>query len=206
MTARAWWALLHPTLMILFVYPVVGATIRLGILVREKRLGITAQPDLVPIEHADHGRWLCTGAVVATLVALIWSDARTALTWPELAPLLLVAAAALASLGALWRVRAPGLRAASALLCWSALLWLGWQPTEARMNDHPLTPGFWSSHFWAGWLLCGLLLLATAARPELRRSLAWRHGHVAAGVLSALLLAVLAITGCRDLLQLRIGP
>ena len=41
MTAIQWGALLHPVLMILFVYPLVGATIRLGILVREKRLGIT---------------------------------------------------------------------------------------------------------------------------------------------------------------------
>ena len=32
-----WLALLHPVLMILFVYPVVGATIRLGILVRSCR-------------------------------------------------------------------------------------------------------------------------------------------------------------------------
>ena len=41
MTAINWFSLLHPVLVILFVYPVVGATIRLGILVREKRLGIT---------------------------------------------------------------------------------------------------------------------------------------------------------------------
>ena len=206
MSATAWWALLHPTLMILFVYPVVGATIRLGILVREQRLGITEQPDLVPIEHADHGRWLCTGAVVATLVALIWSEARASLPWAALQPLLLVACGALASLLALWRVRAPVLRATFALLCWSALLLLGLQPAVTRLGDHPLSPGFWSSHFWAGWLLCGLLLLATAARPELKRSLAWRRWHIAAGVLSALLLAVLAITGCRDLLQLSLDP
>ena len=56
MTAIDWFSLLHPVLVILFVYPVVGATIRLGILVREKRLGITKQPAPVPREHADHFR------------------------------------------------------------------------------------------------------------------------------------------------------
>jgi len=35
MTPIEWFSLLHPVLMILFVYPVVGATIRLGILARE---------------------------------------------------------------------------------------------------------------------------------------------------------------------------
>lgn len=202
MNATMWWALLHPALMILFVYPVVGATIRLGILVREKRLGITRQPDLVPIEHADHGRWLCTGAVVAVLVALLWSNARTALSWSQRLPLLWLAAASLGSMLALWRLRPPGLRAAFALLCWLALLALGLQPAVWRLSDNPFTPAFWQSHFWAGWLLCGLLLLATAARPELQRSALWRRWHVGAGLLTALLLAVLAISGCRDLLAI----
>jgi hypothetical protein len=73
MTAIDWFSLLHPVLVILFVYPVVGATIRLGILVREKRLGITQQPALVPREHADHGRWVTAGVVVAVLIALVYS-------------------------------------------------------------------------------------------------------------------------------------
>ena len=53
-----WFALLHPVLVILFVYPVVGATVRLGILARERRLKIHPQPPTVGVEHADHGRWL----------------------------------------------------------------------------------------------------------------------------------------------------
>ena len=48
MTAIDWVALAHPVLAVLFIYPVVGATVRLGILVREKRLGITQQPAKVP--------------------------------------------------------------------------------------------------------------------------------------------------------------
>ena len=35
-----WLGLVHPVLIILFVYPVVGATIRLGILARERRLDL----------------------------------------------------------------------------------------------------------------------------------------------------------------------
>ena len=202
MTAIQWGALLHPVAMILFVYPLVGATIRLGILVREKRLGITVQPDLVPIEHADHGRWLTTGAVAAVLVALLWSTAKAALPAHHLVPLLAVAAGCLGSVLALGQVRRAGLRAAFALLAWLALLALGLQPSVWRLSDNPLDPAFWQSHFWAGWLLCGLLLLSTAARPELQRSLPWRRLHMASGLLIALLLAVQAISGCRDLFQI----
>ena len=61
MSTIDWFALLHPVLVILFVYPLMGATVRLGLLVREKRLGITKQPEPVPQEHADHGLWLTVG-------------------------------------------------------------------------------------------------------------------------------------------------
>jgi len=70
MTAIDWFALLHPVLVVLFVYEVVGATIRLEILVRERRLGITKQLPAVNRAHADHGRWVTAGVVVAVMIAL----------------------------------------------------------------------------------------------------------------------------------------
>jgi hypothetical protein len=205
MTPAHWFALLHPVLMILFVYPVVGATIRLGILVREQRLGITQQPALVPVEHADHGRWVTSGTVVAVLIALVWSYGVHAVPVARLLPLLAVAAGCLGSCLALWRVKAPGLRAAFALLCWFALLALGLQPEVWRLSDNPLGSAFWGSHYWSGWLLCGLLLFGMAAKPEIASSLRLRRLHVSAAVLMAVLLAVQAITGSRDLWQMGAG-
>ena len=61
LTPMQWLGLLHPVLIILFVYPVVGATIRLGTLARERRLQINPLPASVPVEHADHGRWVAGG-------------------------------------------------------------------------------------------------------------------------------------------------
>ena len=205
MTAADWWALLHPVLMVLFVYPVVGATIRLGILVREHRLGITQQPALVPVEHADHGRWVTSGSVVAVLIALGWSFAVAGLPLSRWLLLLPVAAACLGSCVALWWVRHPALRATFALLCWFSMLALGLQPEVWRLDDNPLHGAFWSSHFWSGWLLCGLLLFAMAARPQIVASLSLRRLHVKAAFLVAVLLAVQAITGSRDLLQMASG-
>ena len=62
--------LLHPVLMILFVYPVVGATIRLGILARERRLQINPIAATVPVEHAQHGAWVTGGVLTSILIAL----------------------------------------------------------------------------------------------------------------------------------------
>ncbi|MBM5807202.1 MAG: DUF4079 domain-containing protein [Cyanobacteria bacterium M_surface_10_m2_179] len=210
MTALDWFALLHPVLVILFVYPVVGATIRLGILVREKRLGITQQPALVPREHADHGRWVTAGVVVAVLIALVYSFISKAMDpgaaflggTPRLALLLLVAAGTLVALLALLKVKRAPLRASFTLLTWAGLLGLGSQPEVWRLSDNPFSGAFWSSHYWSGVLLTGLFLFNLAARPEITRQLAWRRLHVGSNVLILVLLAVMAITGSRDLLEI----
>jgi hypothetical protein len=225
LSALQWLSLLHPLLMVLFVYPVIGATIRIGIHVRERRLDQYPLPASVGPEHLDHGRWLTTAMVLAVLLALGWSFLHAGAistgaiatgapgtaaigtvpgaNWPH-RPLALAlgAAAALASCLALWRVKRPWLRACFALTCWLALLGLGLQPEVPRWSDNPLDLTFWRSHFWGGWLLCGLLLFAMAAAPEIRSRPLLRRLHLAANVLVALLMAVQAITGCRDLLQL----
>jgi Protein of unknown function (DUF4079) len=218
LTALQWLSLLHPLLMVLFVYPVIGATIRIGIHVRERRLGQYPLPASVGPEHIDHGRWLTTAMVLAVLLALGWSFLHSGslvtgalntgaqapgTLWPQ-RPLALGlgAAAALAACLALWHVKRPWLRACFALTCWLALLGLGLQPEVPRWSDNPLNWTFWRSHFWGGWLLCGLLLFAMAAAPEIRTRPLLRRLHLAANALVALLMAVQAITGCRDLLQL----
>ena len=70
LTVLQWLALVHPVLIILFVYPVIGATIRLGILARERRLELNPIAPTVPVEHVEHGRWATGGLVVAVLFAL----------------------------------------------------------------------------------------------------------------------------------------
>ena len=72
-----WLSLAHPVLMILFVYPVFGATVRLGILAREKRLDLNPIADTVPIEHAQHAAWAVGGILVAIPIALSVSLLKT---------------------------------------------------------------------------------------------------------------------------------
>jgi hypothetical protein len=164
----------------------------------------------VPREHADHGRWLTAGVVVAVLVALVYSFLSNAWTleaafsggMARLLLLLLVAAGTLVALLALLRVKRAALRASFAWLCWAGLLGLGSQPEIWRLSDNPFSAPFWGSHYWSGVLLTGLLLFNLAARPEITRRPAWRRLHIASNLLVMVLLAVQAITGSRDLLEI----
>jgi len=210
MSAIDWFALLHPVLVILFVYPLMGATVRLGLLVREKRLGITKQPEPVPQEHADHGLWLTVGVVVAVLIAIVYSFTKAYLEAgadfsggaSRYGLLLLVSAGTLVALAALLRVHRAIWRASFALLCWAGVLGLGSQAEIWRLSDNPFGAGFWSSHYWAGVLLSGLMLFTLSARPEIKRNPRLRQLHISANVLILLLFAVQGVSGTRDLLQI----
>lgn len=208
LTPMQWLGLLHPVLIILFVYPVVGATIRLGTLARERRLQINPLPASVPVEHADHGRWVAGGVLVAVLIAFAHSYLAAWLKadpggWDGVGRLVMVVLAELGTLAIyllLLKVRRPPSRAVLALACWLALLVLGAQPEINRLTDNPFNGDFWRSHYWSGVLLTGLLFASVAAKPEIARHLSMRRLHVYANVLVAVLLAVQAITGTRNLL------
>ena len=59
---------------------------------------------------------------------------------------------------------------------------------------------FWQSHFWMGMVLSGLLISSTALQPLIGRHTAIRRWHVGTNVFVALLLAMQAISGTRNLL------
>ena len=189
-----WWGLIHPVLIILFVYPVTGATIRLGILARERRLELNPIADTVPLEHAQHGAWVTGGVLVAVLIGLSHSLAAA-----DLGLTLLLGFVVLIGYISLLRSRLIWQRLLAGAISWSGVLILGLQPTVERLSDQPWTGLFWQSHFWMGWILTGLLLSSTAIQPLIGRSTRVRRWHVATNVLVALLLAMQAISGSRDL-------
>ena len=198
-----WLGLLHPVLIILFVYPVVGATIRLGILARERRLDLNPIAPTVPVEHADHGRWVTAVMVVAVLIAMAHDVATAPVTLADsrIAGFLAAALGVVAALVALLRSRRTALRLGWAISTWIGLLLLGSQPEVHRGADWPWQAAFWQSHYWGGMVLCGLLLLSLGLQAEIARRLAIRRLHVALNLMVALLLATQAISGTRNLIS-----
>ena len=196
LTPLQWLALVHPVLIILFVYPVIGATIRLGILARERRLEINPIAPTVPVEHVDHGRWATAGLLVAVLFALS-HDLAAAGAGSWLVALLQAYGVVLSFL-ALLRTRRLALRLLLSWSCWLFLLLITIQPLLVR--DRALAaPAVWQSHTWGGLLLLAFLLLTMACQREISGRLWMRRIHVALNVFVALLLATQAITGTRDL-------
>ena len=194
LSPHQWWGLIHPVLIILFVYPVTGATIRLGILARERRLELNRIADTVPLEHAQHGAWVTGGVLMAVLIGLSHS-----LVGAASGMVLLLGVVTLIGYLSLLRSRMIWQRLLASSICWGALLTLGLQPAVERLSDQPWTGLFWQSHFWMGWILTGLLLSSTVFQPLIGRSQRLRRWHVVTNVLVALLLAMQAISGSRNL-------
>ena len=198
LTPLQWLALVHPVLIILFVYPVIGATIRLGILARERRLEINPIAATVPVEHVDHGRWATAGLLVAVLFALSHALADVGVGFSSWVMAVLQATGVVVSFTALLRTRRLALRLLFSWSCWLFLLLITIQPS--LVSQRALSaPEVWQSHTWGGLLLIAFLLLTMACQREIAGRLWMRRIHVALNVLVALLLATQAITGTRDL-------
>lgn len=208
MTSTDWLWILHPLLMVVIAYPLLGIVLFLARRTRLRRLGQSRMPAASGAEHTDLGRALVAAVVAITLVALaVVIGTKAPLdAFPggpgRLALLLLVAAGTALALVSLLRVRAAPLRGAFALLTWIGMLALGSQPEVWRLSDDPRSPAFWQSHYWGGAGLIGLLLFSVAARPEIQRSLRWRRLHLSANLLAALLFLTQAAIGTRDLLEI----
>lgn len=208
MTVTDWLWILHPALMVVVAYPLLGVVLQLARKTRLRRLGLAKEAPGSGAEHTRLGKALAAAVVAFVLVALaVVITTKVPLAQfaggsGRLALLSLVWLGTAAALALLLRVRRGPYRAAFALLTWIGILALGAQAEVWRLSDNPLTPAFWQSHYWGGAGLTGLLLFAVAARPEIQRSLRWRRLHLSANVLAALIFVAQGISGSRDLLEI----
>ena len=205
---KDWLWLLHPSLAVALVYPLIGIVARMGIQTRQRRTEGANLPVTTGREHSNLGRWLALAVVILVLLALTVVIATAAPIAQfrggtgRAAQLLGVLAGSAAALGALWRCSGKGLRLAFALITWLGVLTLGAQPEVFRRSDNPLQVEFWNSHYWSGVAVGGLMLFSLGARPEIQRQPRWRQVHVAASVLAGLLFVLQAVSGSRDLLEI----
>jgi len=203
-----WLWILHPTLAVVLIYPLVGIVVRLGIQTKARRVDGAKLPPTTGRDHTDLGKWLSAGVVGISLVALTVVIATDSAPAPfrggpaRAIELLLVLAGTVISLIALWRSSSKTLRLAFALITWAGVISLGAQPEVFRLSDNPFQADFWQSHYWSGVAVVGLMLFSLGARPEILRDLRWRRLHVGANVLAAVLFVIQGMTGTRDLLEI----
>ncbi|MAR52344.1 MAG: hypothetical protein CMK50_04210 [Propionibacteriaceae bacterium] len=200
LTPLNWIGLIHPVLMILFVYPVVGATIRLGILARERRLDLNPIAPTVPVEHADHGRWVTGGMVLSVLVAFSHNAIAGAIQGDQMMGFLLAVVGAAAAYVTLLGSKGLIQKLLWASACWFTLMLIASQPALLQWRE-AFPTAVWKSHFWGGSMLIVLMLGAVVMQKEIAGRLWMRRLHISMNIVVALLLATQAITGTRDLLM-----
>ncbi len=202
--------LLHPVIVIVIVFPLMGLIANRGLQVRQRRLQLASGdkskvPPVVGQEHVQTGHWLTAAVVGATLIALandIFGTIASSQLWSKnpfqvvLIGLLFVVT--IASLALLYRAHQVRWRATFAVLAGMGLVILGCQDGVYRKTDQ-----WYSSHYYYGIVASLLMIFSLSIMQSIYkdRTQRWRMVHVVVSSAVALLFIGQAITGTRALLE-----
>lgn len=202
-------SLIHPVLVVIFVFPLVGIVSNFAWQTRQRRIAAKENknkiPALVGREHVKFGRWLATSVVVVSLIALAYSIVAKSFIknglWtknnPQAILIILMFVATIASLILLLRARPKLWRGVFATLTGMGLIIIGQQDGVWRLSDE----WYWS-HYYLGIAVSLLMILSIAIADDIYRSLAMRNLHIVLNCLALLLFIGQGLTGARDLLEI----
>jgi Protein of unknown function (DUF4079) len=202
-------ALVHPVLVIILVFPLVGIVTNFAWQTRQRRLAPKQDKNKIPgtvgREHVKVGRWLGTSVVVSTLIALAYSIINKSFIqkglWtknnPQAILILLMFVATIASLILLLRAKPKVWRGIFATLTGMGLIIIGQQDGVWRLPDE----WYWS-HYYLGIAVSLLMIFSIAILDDIYRSLTLRNIHIILNCLALLLFVAQGLTGSRDLLEI----
>lgn len=202
--------LIHPILVVIVVFPLIGLTINRGLQVRQRRVQLASGdkskvPPAVGSEHVQIGQWLTAAVVGATLIALandisgmVVSDQTWSKNPFQVSFIVSLFIATIASLTLLYRAREVRWRATFALLAGMGLVILGCQDGVYRKTDQ-----WYTSHYYYGIAASLLMIFSLSIAQSIYRdrSQRWRKVHLVVSGGVALLFLGQAITGTRALLE-----
>ncbi|MEL6928130.1 MAG: DUF4079 domain-containing protein [Cyanobacteria bacterium J06600_6] len=202
-------SLIHPALVVIFVFPMVGIVTNFAWQTRQRRIAAKKDKNKIPAvvgrEHVKVGRWLTASVVVVSLIALAYSIIYKSFIkkglWtknnPQAVLILLMFAATIASLVLLLRAKPKLWRGIFATLTGMGLVIIGEQDGVWRLADQ----WYWSHHYY-GIAVSLLMILSIAIVDDIYRSLAMRNLHIVLNCLALLLFFGQGVTGARDLLEI----
>jgi drug/metabolite transporter (DMT)-like permease len=202
-------SLIHPILVIVLVFPMVGIVSNFAWQTRQRRLAVKQDknkiPPMVGKEHVKFGRWLAASVVVVSLIALAYSIVYKSFIqkglWtknnPQAVLIILMFVVTIASLILLLRARPKLWRGIFATLTGMGLVIIGQQDGVWRLPDE----WYWS-HYYLGIAVSLLMIFSLAIIDDIYRSMTIRNLHIALNCLALLLFLGQGITGARDLLEI----
>ena len=211
MEAKDFILLIHPTLAVVVVFPLIGIVVNLAWQTRQRRLQTAEKkkskiPPVVGPEHLKLGRWLTTSVLGITLVGLAaaiilkWIDQGT---WDkERTRVILVSLMFILtplSYGFLYRAKLKLWRGVFATLTGMGVIIIGGQKEVFRRGFE-----WYVSHYYAGVLATLLMIFSLAIVQDIYkdRQHRWRIAHTVLNIIAALLFALQGFTGSRDLFEI----
>jgi len=203
-------SLVHPSLAVAFVFPLIGIVTYYARLTRQRRLQ-TKQgekskiPPVVGKEHVQIGKWLSGSVVLVSLIGLahpVFEHIITKKVWQEnlfqVIFIVLIFLFTLVSLILLYRGRQTQWRAIFATLTGVGIVILGCQDGVYRRTSE-----WYISHYYYGIAVALLMIFSLAIIEDIYqdRSQRWRYVHIVLNCVALLLFIGQGITGARDLLE-----
>ncbi|MGK7944523.1 MAG: DUF4079 domain-containing protein [Microcystaceae cyanobacterium] len=208
-------SLIHPALVVVFVFPLIGIVVNYAWQTYQRRIQAqkgqkTKIPPLVGRSHVDIGKWLAASVVGVVLIALAYAMTyggggfiaqakEGTLETFSVIFVILVLIGTIASLFFLYKARTTYWRAILATLTGMGLVLLGVQDGVWRN-----TPQWYWSHYYYGIVAAFLMILSLATIPDIYqdRKNRWRYAHIVSNCIALLFFIGLGITGARDLLEI----
>ncbi|BBC25328.1 DUF4079 domain-containing protein [Pseudanabaena sp. ABRG5-3] len=204
-------ALLHPAIAVVIVFPLIGMVVNRAILVRQRRLLTKAGekskiPPIVGSEHVETGLWLSIAVVGVALIGLAFAITSKMIAKDVLTtdPLRVVFVAVMfivttASMTFLCRSKVTIWKVVFAVLTSMGLIVIGCQPEVYRLDRQ-----WFISHYYYGVASAILMIISVAIAQDIYKDKSdrWRTAHIILNCLALLLFLGQGITGARDLLDI----
>ncbi len=211
MALSDWFMLIHPTIAIVIVFPVLGIVLYQAWLTRIRRLALKdGQKSSIPgnsgIEHVRIGRMLSASVVIVALIGLadpifskmLMNDALQKTPFRVIS-LALIVILTVFSLVFLDRATTKLWRGTFAILTGMGLGILGLQPEIYRRDFE-----WYASHYYLGMMAAMLMIFSLTIVQEIYRDRTqrWRNVHIILNSIATLLFLAQGFTGSRDLLDI----
>lgn len=212
MTAEQFSLLIHPALVVIGVFPLIGIVCYFAWETRQRRLEVkndvkTKIPPLVGKTHVQIGKLLSTAVIIVSLIGL----ARP-ITAKNILPnvlwqtnpfqfifIVLIFLFTIATFIFLYMAKKPLWRAVFATLSGMGVVILGCQEGIFRRTDE-----WYISHYYYGVVVSLLMIFSVAIIDDIYKdkSQKWRNIHIIVNCLALLLFLGQGITGARDLFEI----